>query len=151
MNTNMPGFTAEGSLYKTSRHYRMLGALDLAKRSIVLSQQALASRISCYSECYLDCMDCDRSRPGCPLPSECASGCRCRCFDICPPPPEPQPQSIDECRRTLRSCLSQYCILASIFGGPLGAVICTGLCAREYLDCVLQAQGNLVGARLVAP
>ncbi|WHZ26574.1 MAG: hypothetical protein OJF51_001369 [Nitrospira sp.] len=129
---NMPGFTAEASLYRMVRYYQTLGSDDSAEEAVVSPQQLLAAN-NCYSKCYLDCMDCDRSRPGCPLPSVCASGCRCRCYGICPPPPLPAPPPyFDQCDKNMGWCILG-CALGAIFGG--NPALCILQCDARYVLC----------------
>lgn len=129
---NIPRFTAEASLYRMVRHYQIPGPVGSVKGAILSPQQLLATN-SCYSNCYLDCMDCDRSKRGCPLPSACASGCRCRCYGICPPPPLPPPSPyFDQCDKNMGWCILG-CVVGAIFGG--NAALCIVGCDAKYVLC----------------
>lgn len=63
---NMPGFTAETSLYQTSNQYRLNGTLAQVDKSIQLA----AFRNSCYWDCLANCNDLDFF---------CSVNCNCFC------------------------------------------------------------------------
>lgn len=67
---NMPGFTAEASLYKTSGNYRMIGTFDSVEGSVQLAQG------NCFRNCMEECVD-----EGL-LPIQCLSICHHKCFGI---------------------------------------------------------------------
>jgi hypothetical protein len=60
----LPGFNAETSLYKTSVHYRLAGAL--VQPHGVMPQQALCSLCHCgaNAQCVSDCRICEAVFPG---------------------------------------------------------------------------------------
>lgn len=73
-----PGFTAQGSLYKTSGTYRTGLAFDPVRGGVQLAQN------DCFSNCMDDCI-------GGPLTTaQCSASCHRRCSPA-PPPPPPQP------------------------------------------------------------
>ena len=74
--TNIPGFTAEASLYKAINPYHMIGMLQQADGVIRPAQ--IASDPSCFPECFRECI-----QEGIP-PFQCGPACRRQCT-----PPRP--------------------------------------------------------------
>jgi hypothetical protein len=70
---NIPGFTAEGSLYKTSQHYQMIGAQPSSSGQLVPA-------IPPCRNCDYICDVCLRRRVGCGACALCSQG-------ICDPSP----------------------------------------------------------------
>lgn len=90
---------------------------------------------SCEENCqqrFSLCIDCDRSRPGCPLPAQCASGRR-GCLEAC------------NCRPTTCAALGLQCGVATdgcghtldCGGCPGGSTCFTGRCVTTE-QCTLQ-------------
>jgi hypothetical protein len=73
---NMPGFTAEASLYKTINHYHMIEAIHQADGTVHAAQLDL----DCYSQCISECIQSD------------GAGAQCG------------PACIDECSNTAVTC-----------------------------------------------
>lgn len=95
MNTmNMPGFTAESSVYRTSGHYQMAAGFD-ANGGVV---QLQACDVDCLRECPGGCGDLTgRQR------AQCLTQCRNRCGCI------PQSQVCGPCQCDPRTGWSQQC------------------------------------------
>ena len=70
MNTmNMPGFTAEDSLYKTSRHYSMTTTKFLSAKANIRPQQ-LRPGLPCDPSCVcVWCVGCPCCKSLCPWPA----------------------------------------------------------------------------------
>jgi hypothetical protein len=49
---NMPGFTAESSVYRTSGHYRMIAGFDANNRNVIRPQLC---NLDCLGECLPSC------------------------------------------------------------------------------------------------
>ncbi len=75
--TNMPGFTAEVSLYKTSNRYHMIGATPQAG-GMVHAAQIAPGGASCFSQCFRECI-----QDGF-LPFQCGPACRRQCNPLPP-------------------------------------------------------------------
>ena len=74
MNTmNMPGFTAEVSVYRTSERYHARVAASYHQAGGAI-HPAFLDR-ACYSECVFDCLH----EEGHPRPSLCIRACRGAC------------------------------------------------------------------------
>jgi hypothetical protein len=72
----LPRIAAGASLYKTSIHYRLMGAL-VKSRAVELQQQLPRCDNNCLNSCLLRCLDFDNA---------CRTECHFRC---CRPPPQP--------------------------------------------------------------
>lgn len=135
---NLPGFTAEVSTYRSTRSYATAASgLPQISPSGVFSclfmSAGTLARNSCYGDCMTNCLDCDRSRPGCPLPSECGVGCRCRCYGDCTPPGSGGGGPImDSCGTAMTWCILG-CALGAIFGA--NPVLCILSCDVRYVLC----------------
>jgi len=69
---NMPGFTAEASLYKTSRHYSMAGTVDQSSGTIYPA-------ILRGANCFRNCLNSLCVREDDPY---CYDNCQCICHGI---------------------------------------------------------------------
>jgi hypothetical protein len=112
--------------------------------SFCLENSCLAIATHCVQYCryeYSLCMNCDRSRPGCPLPSQCATGqqsclagCNCKpktCADLgvqCGSPDDTCGHPLD-CGRcpSGSTCSGGRCTRESA---------CLQSCDQQYLDCM---------------
>jgi len=73
MNTmNMPGFTAEVSLYKTINHYHMIEAIHQADGTVYAAQSGTGDPF-CFGRCFRECIE-----DGFP-PFQCGPACRQEC------------------------------------------------------------------------
>jgi|SRR5207249_5678050 len=127
MNTiNMPGFSADASLYKTKAHYRMGAAFDVFSGGPILLQQR---EIRTFPEptdadgglkercdCRLNTTSSTGWREWCcyTLPG---AGTQCRWEDECSPPPPTPPPTRCLCG-TVRCCDGQWCQTITGPGGP---------------------------------
>jgi hypothetical protein len=89
---NMPGFTAEFSVYRTSGHFQMVETIN---RTDGLIHPALCVDPSCFEDCYADCNQECFGLAG-PAKSWCLKECQgvyktcyAECTGPCPPPPPP--------------------------------------------------------------
>ena len=92
---NMPGFTAETSVYRTSGQYQMTAGFD-ANGAIIRPQ---ACDIACLADCTPDCNEfIGQAR------ARCLKACRLEC---CTPPPP-------QCTCTKTKCCQGNCSTVSI-------------------------------------
>jgi subtilisin family serine protease len=78
MNTiNMPGFTAEASIYKRSRGYHIVVNAEPMREFLVIPQQICDP--NCLSQCISDCIS------GCAGDLDCVRTCRPSCRTLCCP------------------------------------------------------------------
>jgi len=88
---NMPGFTAEASMYKTSGNYRMGRTFDSVEGGVQLAQD------DCFSNCMDECV-------GGPLTTaQCSSSCHRRCSG------GPPKVTCGPCMRTCSDGTTQSC------------------------------------------
>ena len=91
---NMPGYTAESSIYRTSGQYWMTAGID-ASGAIIRPQ---ACDLDCLNDCTPDCDEfIGQAR------ARCLANCRRLC---CPPPPQ--------CTCTKTKCCQGHCSTVSI-------------------------------------
>jgi hypothetical protein len=68
---NLPGFTAEVTLYEQTRHYHAAHANPRGSYGVNLAQ-LLTQSVGCYQSCLAEC--------GGPGDSLCVHDCHCSCF-----------------------------------------------------------------------
>ena len=77
---NMPGFTAESSVYRTSGHYQMTAGFD-ANGGVIRPQ-------ACDRDCMSECVEaCDYDFPPGRMRAQCVLACPRECG--CPTRPQP--------------------------------------------------------------
>ncbi len=76
-NINMPGFTAEVSLYKTINHYHMIEGIHQADGTVHAAQFGDPDDPNCFEDCRDDCL-----ALGFPF-----STCIPLCMRVCDPQP----------------------------------------------------------------
>ena len=94
MNMNMPGFTAESSVYRTSGHYRMITGFG-ANRNVITPQLC---NLDCLGECLPSCNGlAGRAH------ADCVTGCRRECGCT------PSQQACGPCQCDAQTGWSQQC------------------------------------------
>jgi hypothetical protein len=94
MNTiNMPGFTAEASIYKRSRGYHIVVNAEPMREFLVIPQQICDP--NCLSQCISDCIS------GCAGDLDCVRTCRPSCRTLCCP----CQTTCGPCSQTCTDCL----------------------------------------------